>query len=415
MAEIKPFKAVRPRRDLAHLVASRPVSTYQSSILEAKLIENPFTFIHIIHPEFFEGEQDKTEPNTPERFQKVRSAYEDFLEKDLFIEEKEEALYLYRQTTPKHCFTGIIGGSSIEEYNNDLIKKHEATLTNREEMFTNYLDIVGINAEPVLLSHEFDSNIDALYQKTTEKRPEYEFTTTDCIKHELWVVIGQQKEELIESFKSVSATYIADGHHRSASSARLAERINLRNGGYKEGMHNHFLTYLISNKDLEILPFDRISKTLNGLTKDEFLSKIKEKFEIKELDRTATPKKLHTFHCYIDGQWFDLHLKEAFIPKTGAVERIDAHLLTQHVLDPILNIKDLKTDKNISFLGGENTAAKIEQAVDSGVYQVGFALHPVTFDQLKGVADNNEIMPPKSTWIIPKLRSGLIIYNIKNG
>jgi uncharacterized protein (DUF1015 family) len=413
MAEIKPFRAVRPRRDLAHLVASRPVATYQSSILEAKLIENPYTFIHIIHPEFFEGEQDKTEPNTPERFNKVRKAYEEFTEKGIFVEEDEEALYLYRQTTTKHCFTGIIGGSNIEEYKTDIIKKHEATLTKREEMFTNYLDIVGINAEPVLLSHEFDSNIDSLYKIVAQDRAEYEFTTTDQVKHELWVVKGELKEKLIAAFKNVKATYIADGHHRSASSARLADRINERNGGFKDGAHNHFLTYLISNKDLEILPFDRVCKSLNGLSEEAFMTKLSEKFEIKKLERTATPKKLHTLHCYLNNQWYDLHLKQEFIPTTGAVERIDAHLLTENILHPILNITDLKTDKNITFIGGENTAKKIEQAVDSGVYKIGFALHPVTFEQLKGVADNNEIMPPKSTWIIPKLRSGLTIYKIK--
>lgn len=413
MAKIKPFRAIRPRRDLAHLVASRPVATYQSSILKAKLIENPYTFIHIIHPEFFEGEQDKTEANTLERFNKVRAAYENFVKHDVFIEEEDEALYLYRQTTPKHSFTGIICGSSIEDYNNDVIKKHEATLTLREEMFTNYLDIVGINAEPVLLSHEYDAKIDELYSIISKERAEYEFTTTDEVKHEMWVVKGRNKTSLIEAFEKISATYIADGHHRSASSARLAERINERNGGHVEGMHNFFLTYLISSKDLEILPFDRICKSLNGMTEDEFFTKISGKFDIYKLDRSATPKKLHTFHCYLGGQWYDLHLKKEFIPKSGAVERIDAHLLTELILHPILNISDLKTDKNIHFIGGENTAKKIEQGVDSGVYKVGFALHPVTFEQLKGVADNNEIMPPKSTWIIPKLRSGLTIYKIK--
>jgi uncharacterized protein (DUF1015 family) len=413
MAKIKPFRAIRPRRDLAHLVASRPVATYQSSILEAKLIENPYTFIHIIHPEFFEGEQDKTEANTPERFNKVREAYDSFVHKNIFIEDKEDTLYLYRQTTKKHSFTGIICGSSIKDYKADLIKKHEATLTMREEMFTNYLDIVGINAEPVLLSHEYDKNIDEMYSNITKSRPEYEFTTTDEIRHEMWLVTGEMQEKLIQSFSNIKATYIADGHHRSASSVRLADRINEKNGGFKEGMHNYFLTYLISNKDLEILPFDRLCKSLNNLSKEEFLEKVSEKFEIRPLNRSVSPSKLHTFHCYLAGDWYDLHLKKEYIPSNGAVEKIDAHLLTEHILQPILNILDLKTDNNIQFIGGENTAKKIEQAVNSGVYQIGFALHPVTFDQLKNVADNNEIMPPKSTWIIPKLRSGLTIYKIK--
>ena len=413
MAEIIPFRAVRPRRDLVHLVASRPVATYKKAILEAKLQENPYTFIQIIHPEFFESETDKTEPNTTERFTKVRDAYDRFCANDIFIEEEEEALYIYRQSSAKYSFTGVIAGSSIAEYNNDLIKKHEATLTAREEMFTNYLDVVGINAEPVLLSHKHDERIAEIYANIMQDRPEYEFSTTDQLKHELWVVTGTQKNELMEAFKAVPSTYIADGHHRSASSARLADRINERNGGHCEGPHNHFLTYLISNKDLEIQPFDRICKSLNGHTPESFLAKVGEKFTIKPLERTATPKKLHTFHCYLEGKWYDLHLKEAFIPSTGAVERIDAYLLTEHILEPILGIQDLKTDENIAFVGGENTAKKIEQSVNKGVFKVGFALHPVTFEQLKAVADNNQIMPPKSTFILPKLRSGLTIYKIK--
>lgn len=411
MAEIKAFRAVRPRRDLAHLVASRPVATYTKDVLEAKLSENPYTFIRIIHPEFSENKSNKTEPNTIERFNKVKEAYRNFLKQGVFVEDQEETIYIYRQTSSKNCFTGVITGSAVEDYKNDVIKKHEATLTERELMFTNYLDVVGINAEPVLLTHKHDNSIEKLLNKHTTARPEYEFTTTDQIRHELWLVVGQEKDDFIKAYKNLDATYIADGHHRSASSARLADRINEKIK--KPGAHNHFLTYLISEKDLEILPFDRVCRNLNGLNTEDFILKLKERFEIKNLDSRKTPNKNYQFSCYLDGKWYSLNLKEEYHPKSGVVSKIDAAVLTENILEPILGISDLKTDKNISFVGGENTLKKIEQKVDSGVFKIGFSLKPVTFNEIKSVADNNEIMPPKSTWVLPKLRSGLTIYNIK--
>lgn len=195
MAKLYPFRAVRPTRDKAHLVASRPVATYKSNILSAKLEENPFTFIHIIHPEFFEDEDNKTLPNTPERFAKVRAKYEEFKADGIFLQDETPAIYVYQQTKNNHAYLGVIAGASVAEYNQNLIKKHEATITSREEMFTNYLDIVGINAEPVLLCHAFNEQIDQLLQECIKERPEYEFTTTDKVKHELWVL---DKEKLLQ-------------------------------------------------------------------------------------------------------------------------------------------------------------------------------------------------------------------------
>lgn len=411
MAEIKAFRAVRPRRDLAHLVASRPVATYTKDVLKAKLSENPYTFIRIIHPEFSENKSNKTEPNTLERFNKVKEAYRNFLKQGLFVEDQEETIYIYRQTSAKNCFTGVITGSAVEDYKNDVIKKHEATLTERELMFTNYLDVVGINAEPVLLTHKHNGTVEKLLNKHTATRPEYEFTTTDQVRHELWLVVGAEKDKFIDAYRNLDATYIADGHHRSASSARLADRINEK--GKKPGAHNYFLTYLISEKDLEILPFDRVCKSLNGLTKESFFEKLSEKFTISELKSGTAPRSKYHFSCYLEGKWYSLELKKEFHPIDGIVEKIDASLLTKFILEPILNILDLKTDKNISFIGGDQTIKKIEQAVDSDVYKVGFSLKPVSFEEIKAVADNHEIMPPKSTWVLPKLRSGLTIYNIK--
>lgn len=412
MAKLKPFKAIRPRRDLAHLIASRPVATYTPEILAAKLEENPFTFIHIIHPEYFENKENKTKPNTPERFKKVTEKFNTFYKKGYFIQEKEPALYVYRQTNGKQIFKGVICGASAEEYKSNKIKKHEATLTSREQMFTNYLDIVGLNAEPVLLCHEHTDEVASLLQDIMIERPEYEFTTADTIKHELWVVLGDTMKKLEEGYAKISQVYIADGHHRSASSVRLSDRINDR-GASKDDAHNYFLSYFISERDLQILPFNRICKHLNGLTPEAFLEQLKVNFEVSILKIAEAPNKLHQINCYLDGKWYSLTSKQNILQGLSPVGEIDAEILTKHILSPILGIHDLKTDKNIKFVSGEKGIKPIEQEIDKGVYKVGFALYPVTVEQLKNVADADSTMPPKSTWIAPKLRSGLTIYKIK--
>jgi len=263
MADLKPFKAIRPTRDKVHLVASRPVYTYKPSILAAKLEENPYTFIQIIHPEYFEDEESKTEPNSDQRFEKVKQKYQEFIAEGFFIQEQEEAIYIYRQSNEIHVFTGIIAGSSIAEYNNDTIKKHEATLAAREEMFTRYLNIVGMNAEPVLLCHKSNDLVtNLLTELTTLYRPEYEFTTTDKVTHELWVIQGEEKEALLAAYATIKETYIADGHHRSASSARLCNELSQTNPTKVKDNTKYFLSFLMDEAQLDIQPYNRICKTL---------------------------------------------------------------------------------------------------------------------------------------------------------
>ncbi len=413
MARLNPFKAVRPRRDLAHLVASRPVYTYKQNILTAKLEENPYTFIQIIHPEYAEEDGANTEPNSPERFEKVRIKFEEFVGAGIFTQDTEDALYVYKQTKGEHEYLGVIAGASIGEYNANKIKKHEATLTSREEMFTNYLDIVGFNAEPVLLCHEKNELIDRLLEQITTLRPEYEFTTTDHVRHDLWLIQGKQMDILLQAFEQLDALYIADGHHRSASSARLHERMIERNGG-TTGAENHayFLSFLISEERITILPFNRLVKTTNGLSKEELLAQLAPSFDISPLPFAEEPKRMHVIHMYMDHQWYKLTSKSQIISNEEAVSSIDAEILTRYVLSPILGIQDLKTDAKITFLSGETSVEGIEQAVNKGVYKLGFALYPVAIEQVKAVADENAIMPPKSTWVEPKLRSGLTIYKI---
>lgn len=412
MSKLKPFKAVRPRRDLAHLVASRPVYTYKQNILEAKLEENPFTFIQIINPEYFEDESNRTEPNTLERFEKVRSKYDEFVERGIFIQDSEESIYIYQQTKNEHHYLGVIAGASILEYNQDVIKKHEATLTSREEMFTNYLEIVGFNAEPVLLFHPDNLTVDTLLNEITSNRPEYEFTTTDQVKHELWIVQGKQMDAVLQAYDAIQELYIADGHHRSASSSKLYDRLRSSKTEHSGLNYAYCLSFIMSESRLHILPFNRLVKVDKNFDRAHFLKVLTESFEIHPLEAASEPQKMHDIHYYDGKKWFQLITKPECIDRSKAVGVIDAELLTQLILAPLLTISDLKTDPRIGFTSGENGIAGLEQEIHKGRYDIGFALFPVTTEQLKAVADDQEIMPPKSTWVEPKLRSGLTIYKI---
>lgn len=407
MTKIKPFKAIRPRRDLVHLVATRPYYTYKKNVLKAKLADNPYTFLHIINPEF--SSKIKTAPNSIERFELVRRQYLKYMDEGLFTHEEHDVIYIYRQTKDQHAFTGVIAGASVEEYNKDLIKKHEATLTSREEMFTTYLDIVGFNAEPVLLSHQHSDYIDELIEEVILGRPEYEFTTTDQVKHELWICSPFFQKQLIRAFATIPATYIADGHHRSASSAALAK---LRHDENNQSNANYFLSFFIDERKLKILEFNRLVKFLNGLSKDEFLSRLEENFVIQKITKAKTPSNEHQFTMCLEGEWFELTCKPAIIHPEHPVRCLDPEILTEYVLTPILGIHDLKTDSNIEFISGAESLKTFSDKIVKDGFKVGFVLFPLTMEQVKRVADEHLIMPPKSTWVEPKLRSGLTIYNI---
>lgn len=409
MTKIAPFKALRPVRDKVHLVATRPYYSYKKNVLKAKLEDNPYTFLRIINPEF--GSTVKTKPNTKERFNLVSEKYAEFIEEGILIKDEKPHIYIYRQTKDGHEFTGIVAGASVEEYEKDLIKKHEATLTSREAMFTNYLDIVGYNAEPVLLSYPHLEDLDVLLEKYTKVRPEYEFTTTDRIKHELWILPADETEMIIKTFEKLPATYIADGHHRSASSAGLKKH-RLSKGTSRFPNEDYFLAFFIDENKLKILEFNRLVKSLNNLTKEQFLEKLGNSFVIKPLFNSAKPSHEHQMTMCLEGKWYELNCNPSIIDEDHPVRCLDAEILTQSVLTPILGIHDLKTDENIEFISGAESIETFEEKIVKGKFKVGFVLFPVSMDQVKKVADHQMIMPPKSTWVEPKMRSGLTIYNI---
>lgn len=409
MAKIKPFRALRPTRDKAHLVITKPYYAYKKSYLKAKLEGNPFTFIHVITPDYFM--KDPPEPGSKERFDLIRSEFQRFLENNILIREEEPSFYIYRQTKDGHAYIGIIAGAAVEDYDKGHIKKHEATITSRENMFADYLENTGFNAEPVLISYPKDEIVEDILNLVVQNRPEYEFTTTDVITHEMWVIPHEYENTLIEHFDRIKDTYIADGHHRCASSSILAQR--------KKGLENdptqHFLALFMSEERLKIFDFNRLIMDMNGHSKKEVKDLLSEKFDIQKSGKTMVkPVKEHQFTMYLGNKWYILEPKPGTWDSNDVVADLDAEILTKNVLEPIFDIHDLKTDERIQFISGDKGMKGIKKAIDKGEAKIGFALYPVTIDHVKKVADENRIMPPKSTWIEPKLRSGLTIYDLEN-
>jgi uncharacterized protein (DUF1015 family) len=403
MAQIKPFKAIRPTRDKANLIASRPFYTYKKNVLGAKLESNKYSFLHVINPEF--NKKDRTQPNSIERFEKVREKYEEFIEKGYFLKEKEACYYLYRQQTGEDDFLGIICGVSAEEYRQGKIKVHEHTLTQREETFKLYLDVCKFNAEPVLLTHPDHPEIEKFYQRKIQERSEYEFTTTDSIKHDLWLINDPYELSLIEQyFSEIDAFYIADGHHRSASSVRFAD-------AHKDNtLAQYFLAFLIAESGMRIYEYNRIIKDLNGLTKSDFLTRLSHQFVLTPLVTPIKPQQQHQFLMILFQEYYLLTPKEGIVNEEHPIQSLDTQLLMDAILTPILGIKDPKSDPRLTFIEGTKEIKDVQKSMKTQGAEVAFLLFPVTTNQLKRVADTHNIMPPKSTWVEPKLRSGLTVY-----
>lgn len=413
MAKIIPFKGVRPAADKIHLVASRSVDTYKAPELKSKLAENPFTFLHVINPDFSDGK--RTRPGSPQRLAKVKQRYCEYVANGILQKDETPCFYLYKQQKDGHTYTGIIGCSSIDDYFNGTIKKHEQTLAAREQKLKEYLDVCDINAEPVLFFYPDDNLINGLVETITHRRPDHDFTTTDRVRHTLWVISDEHETSFLSKrFEELDAVYIADGHHRSASSALLGKERREKAGKYdgSEG-YNYYLGIFFPESELTIFDYNRVIKDLNGLGNTEFLDKLSISFRIEKKGKIDYhPKHLHNIGLYLEGEWYSLELKQEKLTTYDPVSTLDADILSRMVLSPILGIHDLRTDQRVEFIPGVKGMKAITEAVDSGRMKAGFALYPVSMQQLKLIADTNNIMPPKSTWVEPKIRSGLVIYEL---
>ena len=409
MATIRPFRAVRPTRDKVNLVASRSYLSYSDETLKEKLDNNPFTFLHIINPDY----KHKTKKNGTEKFNLVKQKFTDFNSEGTLLQDEKKSIYVYSQKKKNKTFTGIIAAASVDDYLNGNIKVHEKTITKREKIFKDYLQITGFNADPVLLSYSDNKHINSIVSDKMSERSEYEFTTTNKVCHKLWKIYDEKIiNKIVSEFKNIKDIYIADGHHRSASSSLLCENLRKENPNYNpEDNFNFFMSFLIPESQLNIINFNRLVKHTNGFTEQEIISKIEKSYSVKNKgENIYSPILKDEISMYLEGKWYSLI---AYSKKYNSTfQSLDPSILSENILSPILGITDEKTDKNITFLDGTIPLLEIKSKVDSGEYKVAFILKPIDIDSLKKVADNNEIMPPKSTYVEPKLRSGLTIYKL---
>ena len=402
MAKINPFKAVRPVRNKAHLICSRPFYTYQKTQLKSKLESNPYSFLHVINPEF--NQSNRSKPNSTERFELIKNKYQEFKKNKFLVKDKKPIFYLYRQTTNYGIFTGIIAGACVKDYQENKIKKHENIIDKRKKVFKKYLDTCNFHAEPVLLAYQPSNKINEIILSETSKRPEYEFTTTDKKSHELWLIDGAKKiNEIIIEFEQLDNIYIADGHHRIASSSLFQKS----NPEHEKG--NYFLSLFINQNDLKIFEFNRIVKDIGTLSKNDLINNLKSYFKIKKLKKHESPSSKREVCLYIENVWYLLEVKTKALKK-DLKSNLNSQIVSDLILKRILNIKNLSSNTNIEYIKGNQPIHILSKRVDQNNKSIGIELFPHKIEEITSIADIGENMPPKSTWIEPKLRSGLTIY-----
>lgn len=406
MAKIKPFKAVRPAADKVALVTCRTYDDYSSAELAAWLDFNPYSFLHVIHPAYANAQKVSLE----KRFKAVANKYQDFKHEQILIEEEHPVFYLYEIQSKGQTFTGIIAGTSVKDYQDNVIKKHEDTLQYRVELFKDYLHQTNFNTEPVLITYPDSVEINTFIALRKKSKPVYEYSTTNKEKHTLWKIDTQSEIDwLQEHFEEIPNLYIADGHHRSASAELLYEQDkHLGNENL-----NYFMSFLIAESNVKIYEFNRLIRDLNGLSKDDFIKKLSENFIIKAKDQEIwKPQNKFEFGMYLDGSFYALFYKHENHIATTVLDDLDAQILYDKVLFPILGIEDLRNDERIDYIPGKQSISVIKDLIDEGEFEVGFMLYPSDINEIKALADNNLIMPPKSTYIEPKFRSGLVVYEL---
>jgi len=409
MSVIKPFKALRPQPQFAKQVASRPYDVLNSAEAKVEAQGNNHSFLYITKSEI--SVDDAVDIHSQEVYDKAKQNLTAFIQRDVLFRENKECYYIYQLVMNGRSQTGLVAASSVDDYENDIIKKHEFTRPEKEQDRINHIKTTGAQTGNVFLAYRNNEQLDALIENwKTVKNPVYDFTAEDDIKHTIWIVNDDATiAKIAELFdKEIPYTYIADGHHRAASAAKVRKALG---NDATEGS-NYFLTTLFPSNQLYIMDYNRLVKDLNGLSTEEFLSKLKEDFDVVEKGKQIVqPQALHEFGLYIDGSWYQLISKEGTYT-TDPIGILDVTILSNNVLDKLLGIKDQRTDKRIDFVGGIRGLQELEKRVDGGEMKLAFSLYAVTIDQLFDIADSGNVMPPKSTWFEPKLRDGLLTHLI---
>ncbi|MCB2222094.1 MAG: DUF1015 family protein [Bacteroidetes bacterium] len=414
MAVLKAFKGLRPPSDLVEKVASRPYDVLNSEEAREEAKDNQYSLLHIIKPEI---DLDPTiDVHSGPVYEKARENFLMFQEKEWLIGDEEEYLYIYGQTMWGKTQYGLVGCASVDDYLNNVIKKHELTRPDKEEDRMKHVRINNANLEPVFFSYPAVQDIDDIIKAyILNNIPEYDFVADDGIGHHFWVIRDKGIiSSLIELFDDIPSTYVADGHHRTAAAALVGKEKRDHNPNHTgQEEYNYFLAVHFPDNQLTIIDYNRVVKDLNGLTPAEFLSKLKNGFTIEEKGSDIyKPDQLHNFSMYLEGKWYSLSARDNTYNDNDPIGVLDVTILTKQVLEPILGIEDLRRSQRIDFVGGIRGLEELQKRVDSGEMKVAFALYPVSMKQLIDIADSGNIMPPKTTWFEPKLRSGLVVHKL---
>ena len=408
MAVIRPFRALRPQPGQAQLVASVPYDVVNTDEARALADGNPLSFLHVSRPEI--DLPPGTDIHSDAVYRKAVENFEKLIADGPLEKETEPSLYLYRLIMGDHEQVGIVACCSIDEYDDSTIRKHERTRRDKEDDRTRHMLMLRAQTGPVFLTYRQHDEIDAQVSAAIGAEPLFDLTAADGVRHTIWRL--SETEALVKSFESVPLLYIADGHHRAASASRARAELKEQSFAHtgKED-YNYFITVIFPDTQVQILAYNRTVHDLNGLSKEEFLNAIKGQFTVTE-DAQPEPDKRGKWSMYLDGKWYGLQLSPDATLPVGTVAMLDVSVLQDRLLDPILGIKDIRTDKRVDFIGGLRGTKELERLVNEGKAAVAFSLYPTTVAELLMVSDANEIMPPKSTWFEPKLRDGLLIHTI---
>jgi len=409
VATIRPFNALRPQGDGAAQVAAVPYDVVNTEEARALAAGNPWSFLHVSRSEI--DLPDGTPIYSDKVYAKALANFEHLIKECPLEDEETPSLYLYRLIMGDHEQIGVVACCSVDEYDRDIIRKHERTRRDKEDDRTRHIMVLRAQTGPVFLTYRGEVRIDSLVADAlTRNPPLYDFVANDDIRHTIWRVPNYQP--LVEAFAEVPYLYIADGHHRAASAGRARAELKEHGFGFiGNEEYNFFLCVIFPDNQLQILPYNRIVRDLNGMSRSEFLARLRESFELTE-SASPSPKQRGEWSMYLDAQWYGLALPNDAARPEGLVDSLDVSILQTRLLDPILDVKDVRTDKRIDFVGGIRGTGELEKLVKEGKAAVAFSLYPTTIDDLLRVSDAGEIMPPKSTWFEPKLRDGLLIHQI---
>lgn len=413
MALVKPFKGLRPPKDLVTKVASRPYDVLNSQEAKKEAEGNEMSLYHIIKPEIdFEPIADEHDPKV---YEKAVENFKKFQEKGWLVQDKEEKYYIYAQTMNGRTQYGIVVAANVDDYLNGVIKKHELTRKDKEEDRMKHVRINNANLEPVFFAFPDNAGLQRIIDNSIKKEPEYDFVAEDGFGHHFWVIDDKDTiAEITRLFADIPYLYIADGHHRTAAAALVGHEKALANPNHTgKEEYNFFLAVCFPESHLKIIDYNRVVKDLNGMSQEEFLKKLAEKFDVKcEGESIYHPSGLHNFSLYLGGKWYSLTAKPGTYDDNDPIGVLDVTISSDLILRDLLGIKDLRTDKRIDFVGGIRGLEELKRRVDSGEMAMALALYPVSMKQLINIADTGNIMPPKTTWFEPKLRSGIVVHKL---